>query len=44
MQGNIANAYRIRVGDYRIGLYIFEDGTAELAYVRHRRDIYKVFP
>ncbi len=36
-------AYRIRVGDYRIGLFISDD-TVEFARVVHRKDIYKVFP
>jgi mRNA-degrading endonuclease RelE of RelBE toxin-antitoxin system len=36
-------AYRIRVGDYRIGIFI--DGeTIILARVKHRRDIYRHFP
>jgi len=36
-------AYRIRVGDYRIGLFISND-TVEFARVVHQKDIYKVFP
>ena len=36
-------AYRIRIGDYRIGLY-FEHNTVEFARIAHRKDIYKVFP
>lgn len=37
------NAYRIRVGDYRIG-FIF-DGTTIIFYrVLHRREIYRYFP
>lgn len=35
-------AYRIRVGDYRIGLFISDD-TVEFARVVHQEDIYKVF-
>ncbi len=35
-------AYRIRIGDYRIGLFINGD-TIEFARVVHRRDIYKFF-
>ena len=34
------NAYRIRIGDYRLGIYI-ED---KLARFLHRKDIYKYFP
>jgi len=36
-------AYRIRSGDYRIGLVI-ENNVVEFARVAHRKDIYKVFP
>jgi mRNA interferase RelE/StbE len=36
-------AYRLRIRDYRIGLY-YENGTVELARFRDRKDIYKVFP
>lgn len=36
-------AYRIRVGDYRIGAFIDGD-TITLARVKHRRDIYRTFP
>ncbi|MEX2438119.1 MAG: type II toxin-antitoxin system RelE/ParE family toxin [Candidatus Babeliales bacterium] len=36
-------AYRLRVGDYRIGLYI-QGNTIEMARVAHRKDIYDVFP
>lgn len=36
-------AYRIRIGDYRIGMFINGD-TVEFARVVHRRDIYKLFP
>ena len=35
--------YRIRLGDYRIGIEVLED---EVIFVRmlHRRDIYRYFP
>ncbi len=36
-------AYRIRIGNYRIGVFI-EKGTVEFARVVDRKDIYKVFP
>ena len=36
-------AYRVRVGDFRIGLYI-EDGVATFVRCLHRRDIYRYFP
>ncbi|MEO5356716.1 MAG: type II toxin-antitoxin system RelE/ParE family toxin [Nitrospirae bacterium YQR-1] len=35
--------YKIRVGDYRIGLYIAL-GKLEFRRVLHRREIYKFFP
>jgi len=37
------NAFRIKIGDYRIGIFI-EKNTVEFARVLHRKDIYKVFP
>ena len=37
------SAYRIRLGDYRIGLNKLKDGV-ELVRILHRRDIYKYFP
>lgn len=36
-------AYRIRIGDYRIGVFI-EKNIVEFARIAHRKDIYKVFP
>jgi mRNA interferase RelE/StbE len=36
-------AYRIRVGDYRIGVF-FEENVIIFAYLAHRKDIYKRFP
>jgi len=42
MQGHAA-AYRFRLGDYRVGVFLLE-GVVEFARVVHRRDIYKVFP
>ncbi|QLE00812.1 plasmid stabilization protein [Galbibacter sp. BG1] len=36
-------AYRLRVGDYRIGLFLKND-VVELARVVKRNDIYKLFP
>ncbi len=38
-----ANAFRIRVGDYRIGFFL-SNGVIELAHVANRRDIYRTFP
>jgi mRNA interferase RelE/StbE len=37
------NAYRIRIGDYRIGLFI-ENNIVEFARIAHRKDIYRIFP
>lgn len=37
------NAYRIRVGDYRIGIFI-EGDTITFARILHRREIYRYFP
>jgi len=37
------NQYRIRVGDYRIGLELNED-TLEVIRVLHRREFYRYFP
>ena len=35
--------YRIRIGDYRLGL-IIADNTVEFIRCLHRKDIYKYFP
>lgn len=37
------NAFRIRSGNYRIGVFV-DDETVQFARVVHRKDIYKVFP
>ena len=37
------NAYRIRLGDYRLGFFL-EGSTVQLARFLHRKDIYKLFP
>ncbi len=37
------NAYRIRIGEYRIG-FVFEHETIELVRVLGRKEIYKYFP
>ena len=36
-------AYRIKIRDYRIGVFI-ENGIVEFARVNHRKDIYNIFP
>lgn len=37
------NVYRIKIGDYRIGVFI-ESNIVEFSRVVHRKDIYRVFP
>jgi mRNA interferase RelE/StbE len=37
------SAYRIRTGDYRIGIFV-EGDLVQFARVVNRKDIYKVFP
>ncbi|MEP0956723.1 type II toxin-antitoxin system RelE/ParE family toxin [Microcoleus sp. FACHB-1515] len=37
------NAYRLRVGDYRIG-FTFANDTITFARVHHRSDVYRYFP
>ena len=37
------NSYRIRIGDYRIGLFI-KNGTVEFARFLRRKEIYRYFP
>ena len=37
------NAYRIRFGDYRIGV-LFENNTIILSRVMNRKEIYRYFP
>lgn len=37
------SAYKIRLGDYRIGLF-FEDDTIIFSRLLHRKEIYKKFP
>src|SRR5262249_17510934 len=37
------SAYRIRIGNYRLGLF-YEDHTAIFYRILYRKDIYKYFP
>lgn len=37
-------AYKLRVGDYRIGCYAKSDQEVTLSRISHRKDIYRVFP
>ncbi|NIJ53391.1 type II toxin-antitoxin system RelE family toxin [Dyadobacter arcticus] len=38
-----SNAFRIRIGDYRVGVLLEEDNLI-LTRVLHRKEIYKYFP
>ena len=38
-----SNAYRIRIGDYWIGV-TFENNIVKFARIAHRKEIYKIFP
>jgi mRNA interferase RelE/StbE len=37
------SAYRIRVGQYRIGIFV-DKNLVQFARIVHRKDIYKLFP
>jgi mRNA interferase RelE/StbE len=37
------NTFRIKLGQYRIGIFIDND-TVEFVIILHRKDIYKYFP
>ncbi len=37
------SAYRIRIGDYRIGIFV-EGNKIQFARLANRKDIYKIFP
>lgn len=41
---NHPNAFRIRIGDYRLGFYLLANETASLQRFVKRNDIYKLFP
>jgi mRNA interferase RelE/StbE len=36
--------YRIRIGDYRLGLEIEKNSILRFILITHRKDIYKLFP
>lgn len=38
------NYYRIRIGDYRIGVEQVDNRIIRLIIITHRKDIYKKFP
>lgn len=37
------NAYRSRIGDYRLGFYLVGD-KVQLARLLHRKEVYRYFP
>ena len=36
--------YRIRIGDYRVGIELINKTTVRFIIIAHRKDIYKIFP
>lgn len=38
-----ANAYRLRIGDYRLGFFLINEAI-QLTIFAHRKDIYSSFP
>jgi mRNA interferase RelE/StbE len=36
--------YRIRIGNYRLGLEQIDNKTVRVIIIAHRSDIYKIFP
>ena len=36
--------YRIRLGDYRLGLEKINSDTVRLIVIAHRKDVYDIFP
>lgn len=36
--------YRIRLGDYRLGLEKISSDTVRLIVIAHRKDVYDIFP
>jgi len=38
------NHYRIRLGDYRLGLYVDNNQTIFIVRFLHRKEIYRYFP
>ena len=40
---NFQDAYRIRINDYRIGIFI-EGNVVEFNRVLHRKEVYRYFP
>jgi mRNA interferase RelE/StbE len=38
------NYYRIRIGDYRLGIESTDQNIARFIVIAHRKDIYRIFP
>ncbi len=38
------NFYRVRIGDYRIGLELVDSNSLRFIVIAHRKDIYDIFP
>ncbi len=38
-----ASYYRIRIGDYRVGIESINKTTVRFVLIAHRKDIYKIF-
>ncbi|MDR3626007.1 MAG: type II toxin-antitoxin system RelE/ParE family toxin [Ignavibacteriaceae bacterium] len=38
------NYYRIKTGDYRIGVELVDSETVRFIIIAHRKDIYRTFP
>jgi mRNA interferase RelE/StbE len=36
--------FRIRIGDYRVGIELINKETVRFIIITHRKDIYKIFP
>jgi mRNA interferase RelE/StbE len=36
--------YRIRIGDYRVGIELLNKTKVRFIIIAHRKDIYKIFP
>lgn len=38
------NYYRIRIGEYRLGIELIDNKTLRFILIAHRKDIYRSFP
>lgn len=38
------NYFRLRIGEYRLGLEKIDENTVRFIIIAHRKDIYKLFP